>query len=407
MNYFILAKIGNVNMKKTFQKTLIAVAAGAALMSVVGPASANSLLFPYFKVGAAVQSVISLSNTSTVTEAIHYSYGVGSTCAHYDNWGKLTANDMISHSLAVPVNGGAGVLPANDTSVPGYLSQNNTEGFVIVSNTGSASTTALRGSLAVIEAATSGVFVSFPGIDNALSTLSLNNTIANAGDTTFGRYNVATNGNLNEGKFDQATLILAGTGGIGWNRFALTWLPTDLVQTTWWALPIGDMSAFTRGARQTWEGTFALGNTSNNVWDNEENYVSGRKDIAAGCLQAFGVANLLTDGQQAAFAVDPVLSKGGKSGMYKGTGSVSGAVRTQAQFDAYIQNWALYNPAGTAPNAALLTSTAAVPTWVVGDGIPGRVADNVILMKLQTVLAPAAPFNRGTLLHRELGTTGN
>ena len=346
-------------MKKTFQKTLIAAAAGVALMSAAGTASANSLLFPYFKVGAGVQSVLSLSNagTTAVTEAIHYSYGVGTgACAHYDTWGKLTANDIISHSIAAPAIGGAGVFPANDTSLPGYLSQNATEGFLIVSNVTSTVTNALRGSMAVIEAPT-GLFVSYAGIDNALNTRSLIVT----GTTTGGKYTASADGNTTEGNFDLFTLNAAGQGpATAALNFQMTWLPPALVTTRWWALATGNMNAFTTGAAQSWAGKFTIDNAMNNVWDNEENYVSGSQPQSATCMSSFGSADLQTEGQKAAFIADPVMMKGTGSGLYKGVGNVTGAG-----------------------------------------------ADNVILMKLQTVGAPAAPFNRGTLMHRELGSNAN
>ena len=335
-------------MKKTFQKTLIAAAAGVALMSAAGTASANSLLFPYFKVGPTVQSVISLSNgatTASATEAIHYSYGVGSTCAHYDNWGKLTANDIISHSITPASIGGAGVFPANDTSTPGYLSQDTGEGFVIVSNVTTNAIDALRGSMAVIEA-TTGLFLSYAGIDNMKGTAS----------AVAGKYTAVGDGSVQEGNFSLAALNAAGAGPAAAKlNFQMTWLPTALVTTSWWALPIGDMNSFARGASQTWGGTFKMTNGQNNVWDNDENYVSGTKDTTAACLGGFAVSDLLTPQQALAYKNDPVMSKGGGSGMYKGVGSVTGA-------------------------------------------------DNVILMKLQKVTSGTAAYDRGTLMHRELGS---
>jgi len=335
-------------MKKTFQKTLLAAAAGVALMSAVGTASANSLLFPYFKVGPNVQSILSLSNagTAAATEDVHYSYGVGATCAHYDTWGKLTANDIISHSLAAPAINGVGVLPANDTSVAGYLPQDATEGFLIVSNTTTASVNALRGSLAVVESATTGQFLSFAGIDNAKSTIS----------TVPGKYSDITKANASEGDFSVATLNAAGAGpAVAALNFPLTWMPTALVATSWKGLPIGNMNAFATGASQNWAGTFFVGNLQNNVWNNDENFVSGSQATGVGCLSSFASTDLLTAGQKAAFLNDPIMSKGGGSGLYKGTGVVAGG------------------------------------------------ADNVILLKLQTPLAAAGSFARGTLLHRELG----
>lgn len=337
-------------MKKAFQKTLIAAAAGVALMSAVGTASANSLLFPYLKVGAGVQSVVSLSNagTAAATEDIHYSYGYGSTCAHYDTWGKLTANDIISHSVVPTSIGGVGVIPASDTSTAGYLSVNDTEGFLIVTSTSTASVNALRGSMAVIEAASTGLFLSFAGIDNGMSTVS----------AVPGKYSNVADGNLNEGNFDLATLNAVGAGpALAALNFPLTWLPTATVTTTWFALPIGNMNAFATGAAQTWDANFAMTNGINNVWDNDETFRSGATGPSAACQKGFAVKDLLTGAQLAAFTTDPVMSKGGGSGLYKGTGVVGGA------------------------------------------------ADNVILLKLQKVTSGTA-YDRGTLVHRELGMIG-
>ena len=113
MNYFILAKIGNVNMKKTFQKTLIAAAAGVALMSLAGTASANSLLFPYWTTATGAQSVLSISANSSATgltatassrEVLHYVYNYGTACTHHDNNGAMSANDLMQHSIASPLS---------------------------------------------------------------------------------------------------------------------------------------------------------------------------------------------------------------------------------------------------------------------------------------------------------------
>lgn len=336
-------------MKKTFQKTLIAAAAGVALMSAVGTASANSLLFPYLKVGAGVQSVVSLSNagTAAATEDIHYSYGYGSTCAHYDTWGRLTANDIISHSVVSTTIGGVGVIPSTDTSTPGYLSVNDTEGFLIATSTSTNSVNALRGSMAVIEAASTGLFLSFAGIDNGL------NTVSGAP----GKYANVALGSLNEGNFNLAALNATGFGpAAAALNFPLTWLPTATVTTTWFALPIGNMQAFATGASQTWAANFAMTNGQNNVWDNDENFRSGATGPSAACQKSFAVKDLLTAGQLAAFTSDPVMTKGGGSGLYKGTGVLAGA------------------------------------------GAP----DNVILLKLQKVTSGSA-YDRGTLMHREQG----
>ena len=160
-------------MKKTFQKTLIAAAAGVALMSAVGTASANSLLFPYFTTATGAQSVLSLSNAgvsvAAATNALHYVYNYGSACTHYDASGSLTANDILSHSIAATTVGGFGKVVSTDTSTPVYFPLANQTGFLVVSTRTTASTDALRGSMAIVDPA-SGLVVSYAGIDNNLAT---------------------------------------------------------------------------------------------------------------------------------------------------------------------------------------------------------------------------------------------
>jgi hypothetical protein len=275
MNYFILAKIGNVNMKKTFQKTLIAAAAGVALMSAVGTASANSLLFPYFTTATGAQSVLSLSNTGAapVTQAIHYVYNYGTACTHFDASGSLTANDILSHSIAATTVGGFGKVVSADTSVPVYFPLAGQTGFLVVTNTTVATTDSLRGSMAIVDPA-SGLVVSYAGIDNA---------------------------SIVEGDFS-ANIDLS---------FPLTSLPSSMVTTSWFGVVVGNMNADILAGRN-WNPGIKFGNVGGGVWNNDEALVSGTSTKTITCAGALASSDLMTSAQAAAV--------GGNGSLVKATG---------------------------------------------------------------------------------------
>ncbi len=263
-------------MKKTFQKTLIAVAAGAALMSVVGTASANSLLFPYFTTATGAQSVISLSNTGAApaTEVIHYVYNYGTACTHFDANGSLTANDILSHSIAATTAGGFGKVVSSDTSTPVYFPLAGQEGFLVVSSRTTAAVDALRGSMAIVDPA-SGLVVSYAGIDNAL----------------------ASNG-VNEGNFAAITDL----------SFPLTSLPSGVVTTSWYGVVVGDMNAAIAGGLG-WGGAVTMGNIGTGVWNNDENLVSGVSSKTLRCAGPIVATDLMNSAQAAAVGTNGSLVK--------------------------------------------------------------------------------------------------
>jgi hypothetical protein len=274
MNYFILAKIGNVNMKKTFQKTLIAAAAGVAMMSAVGTASANSLLFPYFTTVTGAQSVLSLSNTSGVTQALHYVYNYGTACTHYDASGSMTQNDILSHSIAATTAGGFGKVVSTDTSTPVYFPLSGQTGFLVVSSTTAGSTQGIQGSMAIVDPA-SGLVVSYPGISNGL----------------------ATTAGVNEGNFANITDV----------NFALTTMPAAVVSTSWYGVVTGDMNAvITAGAN--WTGTATFTNNGN-VYNNDEVAFSGTVTKAITCAGTVLATDLMTGAQAAAVGTNGGLVK--------------------------------------------------------------------------------------------------
>lgn len=262
-------------MKKTFQKTLIAAAAGVALMSAVGTASANSLLFPYFTTATGAQSVLSLSNAGTTpaTEALHYVYNYGSACTHYDASGSLTANDILTHSIAATTAGGFGKAVSTDTSTPVYFPLSGQTGFLVVSTRTTASTDALRGSMAIVDPAT-GLVVSYAGIDNGL----------------------ATNG-ASEGDFSANTDL----------NFVLTTLPSALVTTSWYGVVVGNMNADIVAGRDWKAG--ANFNNNGNVYNNDEVAYSGTVSKVITCAGSITSSDLMTGAQAAAVGTNGALIK--------------------------------------------------------------------------------------------------
>ncbi|NML84114.1 hypothetical protein [Polaromonas sp.] len=254
-------------MKTSFQKTLIAASIGVAMFAAVSTASANSLLFPYFTTNSGAQSVLSLSNTATGTGTgvvpVHYVYNYGTACTHYDANGSLTANDILSHSIASPAAGGFGLAVGTDKSIPVYFPLANQSGFLVVSSKNTTSTTALRGSMAIVDPS-SGLVVSYPGIDNALDT------------------------SATEGNFSAIKDL----------NFPLTSLPGAVVATSWYAVVVGDMStAITNGAN--WTGAVSFSNNGN-VYNNDEVAYSGTATKTITCSGALVPTDLATSAQASA-----------------------------------------------------------------------------------------------------------
>jgi len=265
-------------MKKTFQKTLIAAAAGVALMSAVGTANANSLLFPYFTTATGAQSVLTLSNAgvsvAAATQNLHYVYNYGTACVHYDANGSMTANDVMSHSIAAPAVGGFGKTVTTDTSTPVYFPLSGQTGFLVVSNTTTASTDALRGSMAIVDPAT-GLAVSYEGVDNALDTSA-------AGEGNFAAITDST--------------------------FRLNSLPSAAVTTSFFGVVVGNMNgAIAAGANWGPKATFTT--TGTGVWNNDEVLYSGVTTKAITCAGSFTANDLMTTAQQAAVGTNGSLVK--------------------------------------------------------------------------------------------------
>lgn len=229
-----------------FKKSLVAIATGAAL-STLGMAAANaeSLLFPYWSTENGTTSVLSLTAGSNVvtngtSNNIHYVWNYGSSCTHFDNFGKLTPNDLIQQFVSQPAG-----TPAlfGDKSTPAYFPQVNggSSGFLIVADTSGGGTSGPAGSLRgqmVIASASAGIVTAYSGIPSA-------------GGAAVGDFS-----NLNA------------------TAYRLSWYPSSVVNpTAWFAVVTGNMSsAIASGANWTGSSTYSNGG---NVYGRDEDAYSG------------------------------------------------------------------------------------------------------------------------------------
>jgi len=295
MNYFILAKIGNVNMKKTFQKTLVAaVVASASLMAHAGggtPATDN-LLFPFITTKASAQTFLSIvardplalpAAVGTVIP-VHITYTTRPTasgaCSHFDGDMAMTSNDQMTFEISNRTDVNAAT--ADTTSTPVQLPANATDrlGFAIVNNNaaGAYGTGAIYGSYPlygearIVDTAT-GLYLSY-------STNDLHTTAGANPD-----FAVAT------GAGPDATFGAPGTLHV--NKL-LNWFSTGAVDTTWFVLPLSDEATmgFANTAAITYQVRNSFG-TNGGHYNNNEVFRSSTANFAATCIGTVNRATLL------------------------------------------------------------------------------------------------------------------
>ena len=258
---------------RNFKKTLVAIAAGATL-SALGMAAANaeSLLFPYWSTENGTTSVLSLAagpviGTGNGAGNIHYVWNYGSACTHFDNYGKLTANDLIQQFVSQPQG-----TPAlfGDKSTPAYFPQINggTSGFLIVSDLSSGQTAggsvgplgSLRGQM-VIASASAGIVTAYSGIPQ-------------------------TSAGLKEGDFS----------ALNANQYRLSWYPQSVVNpTSWFAVVTGDMSGVI-GTGSNWTGSSTYSN-GGNVYGRDETHYSGTMGATFTCSVSLTPTSFMNSAQ--------------------------------------------------------------------------------------------------------------
>jgi hypothetical protein len=292
MNYFILAKIGNVNMKKTFQKTLVAaVVASASLMAHAGggtPATDN-LLFPFITTKASAQTFLSIVARDTTGAQpvgtaipVHITYTTrplaSGTCSHYDGDMGMTSNDQMTFEISnrTLVN----AATADTTSTPVQLPANATDrvGFAIVNNnnlgaygTGAAyADYPLYGEVRIIDTAT-GLYLGYTTND-LHTTASGNPDFAAAAGT-------GPDASLAPALFPHKVL---------------SWFSTGAVDTTWYVLPLGTETAMAFANSTTI--TYQVQNsnqTAGGHYNNNEVFRSSTATFTAPCLGTVNRSTLL------------------------------------------------------------------------------------------------------------------
>ncbi len=251
---------------RNFKKTLVAIAAGAALTSLgMAAANAESLLFPYWSTEAGTTSVLSLSAGANLNgTAIHYVWNYGSSCTHFDNYGSLTANDLIQQFVTQPAG-----TPAlfGDKSTPAYFPAINggSSGFLVVSdNGGNAGGTvgplgSLRGQM-VIASASAGIVTSYSGIPQTVA--------------------------ANEGDFSTLNAV----------QYRLSWYPQSVVNpTSWFAVVTGNMSSAIQ-AGANWAGTATYTN-GGNVYGRDEDAYSGSATGSVTCSGSLTPTSFMNSAQ--------------------------------------------------------------------------------------------------------------
>ena len=252
---------------KTCWKT--AVAMGVVVLSSLGSANANSLLFPYFTTSSGAQSIVNIvsNGQASSAEKLHYVYNYGALCVHFDATGTMSQNDVLQHSIAAPFAGGSGKVVGSDTSTPVYFPVANQQGFLVVS-TRTSEIAQINGDMTIIDP-NSGLVASYAAISNGVA------------DTTGWR----------EGDFS----------GIADQKFDLSFLNPRLAQTSWYAVVTGNMYGVINSG-SNWLGSQILSN-GGAAYDNDGLQVPGYKSKQITCAGSFTPNDLLTPAQYAATAV--------------------------------------------------------------------------------------------------------
>lgn len=246
----------------SFKKTLVAVAAGAALLTGVTNSSANSLLFPYFTTANGAQSALAIYGNNTLAatgETLHYVYNYGDSCTHFDGNGTITPNDVLQHSVAAPAAGGFGKAVGSDTSTPFYFPLANSYGFLVVTNTTTPGVRDISGDMAIVDPNT-GIVTSYAGITN----------------------NSAIEGNFS-GNTDRT--------------FNLGFYGSGIVDTSWYGVVVGNMNGAITGNRN-WTATATISNNGI-VYDNDEKGVSGGMTKTLTCAGKIVATDLMNSAQAA------------------------------------------------------------------------------------------------------------
>ena len=272
----------------------------AAGSASAAPAGTSSLLFPYWSTENGTVSILSLAAgpnliTGGAGGNIHYVWNYGPSCTHFDNYGKMTPNDLLQQFVSAP----AGTPPLfGDASTPAYFPPvaQGSHGFLIVTDNGGTvgsggPTGALRGQM-VLASASAGIVTAYSGIP-----------------APFGP---------SEGDF-------SGVGGVG---YRLSWYPGAEVSTSWFAVVTGNESGVIQSS-SNWNGAAQYTNHGL-VYGRDEDSYSGAVTGTFTCSTMLTPSSFMNSAQIASTGNGGVVNVGFTMGTTDATGAftLSGAPAT-------------------------------------------------------------------------------
>jgi len=268
------------------KKQALSLAVGAALAMGTAPLYAEQILFPYFESGPGKYTFLSFKGDgfgrnqafgniapgANAIQTLSYVFNYrdpdsGDECIHFDVQGAWTDFDLIQQTVIHPdfIFDGTNVSEDfGDASTPAYLPiAGDTRGFLTVLDQSGEGR--LTGQAILVNPAV-GLVTAYRAQNNPFSTPVNPNALApnpaNTFDATFN----------NAGNF----------GALGFTSHLshdLTWYPTNIVDTTWYVLVTGtDMDN-----RNGWNGAVNFVNGFGGVFDRDENFLSGTRNVLVEC----------------------------------------------------------------------------------------------------------------------------
>jgi hypothetical protein len=292
MKLFYFGQNRKRNMKKTFQKSLLAAAVLASSASFAAEIGTTNLLFPFVSSGSSAFTFLTISNgNGTVGNAggaMHYIYGMKAStatnaagCEHSDGNGTLTANDVTQFEMSNKVNVATSLANGDTNGGFAWTGGADKSGFLIVNSNG-LSGDGLYGSAVVVDTAS--------GLKMAYSTQGLNTT--NALPADFSIDNTAAVG----GPEAASQLAIGAANG----NHMLTWYATPGVTSSWYVVPLGletlmSPSAAIGGIAASYS-MYNTAGTLGGAYDMKEAFTSGSLPAPVVCTGSLTRALLLQSG---------------------------------------------------------------------------------------------------------------
>lgn len=242
-------------------KTLMMLAVIAVMVSFgVQQASADALLFPYFKSGGGAYTFVSLQSTWGGTVTTVYNYDLLSTpateCIHEDHSGSMTAFDLAQFEVTKQVDLKT-LFGDTSTTQNLHLLVPNTQGFFIVDNPAAAEGD-FYGQAAIVDSA-SGIVTAYKALNNPVSTV--------------------------RGTWSDPT--------VSKTSFIMSNYPDPTVSTSWFVLVTGTGMDALAG----WLGQVSLTNGFALVYNRDELWVSGDKPKTITCFGMITRPDIMQAGQ--------------------------------------------------------------------------------------------------------------